>query len=396
MPTHRLVLLVAAIVTSGAILASSIVTTPRVVPLNSQAAKSASDGDSPRDEISKADSEALSKTDLSTLVIKEPHPTPAEMVWIPGGRFLMGSKDGKADEEPVHAVELDGFWMDSTEVTNADFAKFVDATGYVTIAEKQPKREDFVGLVPDVNVIKEEDLVPSSICFNPNYDRATLRKDYPNWPYQVWMLKRGASWRHPNGPDSSIDDKQDHPVVHVAWKDVVAYCEWAGKRLPTEAEWEHASRGSLAQQDYPWGNRLQKNGDWLLNVWQGKFPEAHEVSDGFEFTAPVKSYSPNPFGLYDMAGNVWEWCADWYQPTYYAESPRRNPQGPEDSFDPNEPNIPKRVQRGGSFMCSPDYCLGYRCATRMKGEPTSGTFHCGFRCVLPAADYDAFAKKTAR
>jgi len=134
----------------------------------------------------------------------------------------------------------------------------------------------------------------------------------------------------------------------------------------------------------------------LLNVWQGKFPEAHEVSDGFEFTAPVKSYSPNPFGLYDMAGNVWEWCADWYQPTYYAESPRRNPQGPEDSFDPNEPNIPKRVQRGGSFMCSPDYCLGYRCATRMKGEPTSGTFHCGFRCVLSTADYDTFVKKAAR
>jgi len=256
MPTHRLVLLVAAIVTSGAILASSIVTTPRVVPLNSQAAKSASDGDST------VDSEPLSPTDLSTLVIKEPHPTPADMVWIPGGRFLMGSKDGKADEEPVHAVELDGFWMDSTEVTNADFAKFVDATGYITIAEKQPKREDFVGLVPDVNVIKEEDLVPSSICFNPNYDRATLRKDYPNWPYQVWMLKRGASWRHPNGPDSTIEDKQDHPVVHVAWKDVVAYCEWAGKRLPTEAEWEYASRGSLAQQDYPWGNRLQKK--WRL------------------------------------------------------------------------------------------------------------------------------------
>ncbi|MCX7418422.1 MAG: formylglycine-generating enzyme family protein [Planctomycetia bacterium] len=394
MPTHRLILLVAAIVTSGAILASSMVTAPQVVSRTPQSETSAVEQDSTgklADGTTVAD-----QSDAAPLVIKEPNSTPVGMVWIFGGRSLMGSKDGKADEEPIHAVELDGYWMDSTEVTNAEFEKFVKATGYVTVAEKQPKREDFVGLVPDVSVIKDEDLVPSSICFNPNFDRATLRKDYPNWPYQVWMLKHGASWRHPNGPDSSIENMPDHPVVHVAWTDAVAYCEWAGKRLPTEAEWEYASRGSLAQQDYPWGNRLQKNGNWLLNVWQGKFPEAHEVSDGFEFTAPVKSYSPNPFGLYDMAGNVWEWCADWYQPTYYSESPRRNPVGPEDSFDPNEPGLPKRVQRGGSFMCSPDYCLGYRCATRMKGEPTSGTFHCGFRCVLSPADYAAFAKKAER
>ncbi len=328
----------------------------------------------------------------SSAGIKESRPAPAGMVWIPGGKFMMGSDDGLADEKPVHEVDVDGFWMDITEVTNADFERFVQATNYVTIAERQPKREEFEGLVPDVSVIKEEDLVPSSICFNPDFDRATLRKDFPNWPYQLWMMKKGANWRRPNGPDSSIEERRDHPVVHIAWLDAVAYCEWAGKRLPTEAEWEFAARGGLSQQEYPWGHGTQNGDRWLLNIWQGKFPEVHEVSDGFEFTAPVKTFRPNKFGLYDMAGNVWEWCADWYQPAYYNESSRRNPRGPADSFDPNEPGLPKRVQRGGSFMCSSDYCLGYRCATRMKGEPTSGTFHCGFRSVLSPADYDAFEK----
>ena len=394
MPTHRLILLVAAVVASGAILASSMVTSPKVTPVVNQEATASSSLESSGQ--SDTNSAAANRADLSSLAIKEPAPTPDGMVWIPGGRFLMGSKDGKADEEPIHAVELDGFWMDMTEVTNAEFARFVKATGYVTAAERKLKREDFVGLVPDVSVIQEADLVPSSICFNPNFDRATLRKDYPDWPHQVWMLKHGANWRHPNGPDSSIDEKPNHPVVHVSWTDAVAYCEWVGKRLPTEAEWEFAARGSFAQEEYPWGNRLQQDGHWLLNVWQGKFPEVHEVSDGFEFTAPVKTFPPNQYGLYDMAGNVWEWCADWYQPMYYSDSPRRNPLGPDDSFDPNEPGLPKRVQRGGSFMCSSDYCLGYRCATRMKGEPTSGTFHCGFRGVLSPADYEAFVKRTAQ
>lgn len=321
---------------------------------------------------------------------------PSQMVWIAGGKFVMGSSDGQEDERPVHEVELDGFWMDTTEVTNAEFKRFADATGYLTIAERQPKREDFEGLVDDVSVIKEEDLVPSSICFNPNFDRATLRKDFPNWPYQVWMLKKGASWRHPNGPDSSIEDKLDHPVVHTSWTDAVAYCEWAGKRLPTEAEWEFATRGGLNGQTYPWGEDPQEGERWRLNIWQGKFPELHNVSDGFEFTAPVKQFAANAFGLYDTSGNVWEWCSDWYQPGYYRESPRRNPHGPSESFDPNEPGMPKRVQRGGSFLCNADYCLGYRCAARMKGEPSSGTFHCGFRCVLSASDYDQFVQAPGR
>jgi formylglycine-generating enzyme required for sulfatase activity len=326
-------------------------------------------------------------------------PSPSGMVWIPGGTFQMGSRDGKEDERPVHPVELTGFWMDATEVTNADFQRFTDATGYVTVAERTPKREDFVGV--DTSLIRDEDLVPSSICFNPQFDRELVRRvrENPanvNWRYHVWTLQKGANWRHPGGPDSSIEDKLDHPVVHIAWTDAVAYCQWAGKRLPTEAEFEYASRGGLEQQEFPWGNKLQPGDKWLANIWQGEFPEEHHVRDGFETTAPVKSFPPNGYGLFDISGNVWEWCADWYQPEYYSTSPRRNPPGPRDSFDPNEPGQPKRVQRGGSFMCNANYCLGYRSASRMKGEPSSGAFHCGFRTVLSPADYEAFAQAPAQ
>lgn len=372
--TFRTILIVVALLVSSAVLAWSLLTPP--VP------KSA---------------------DPSQLAVGQPtppHPTPAGMVWIPGGVFRMGSRDGKPDEQPVHEVELGGFWMDETEVTNAQFQRFVEATGYVTIAERTPKRDDFAGLA-DVNLIKDEDLVPGSICFNPNFDRdlvRMLRDQYAdaNWPYAVWKMQKGANWRHPLGPESTIEDKLDHPVVHIAWPDAVAYCEWAGKRLPTEAEFEFASRGGRPQQEYPWGDTLLIGGQWQANIWQGEFPEEHQVHDGFEFTAPVKSFPPNGFGLYDISGNVWEWCGDWYQPTYYSESPRRNPRGPADSFDPNEPGIPKRVQRGGSFMCNANYCLGYRCATRMKGEPSSGAFHCGFRCVLSPEDYASFLEAPAQ
>jgi formylglycine-generating enzyme required for sulfatase activity len=181
----------------------------------------------------------------------------------------------------------------------------------------------------------------------------------------------------------------DHPVVHVAWEDVVAYCEWAGKRLPTEAEWEYAARGGLEGQSYPWGDERNPDGKWLNNIWQGPFPEKNKGEDGFQTTAPVASFPANGYELYDMSGNVWEWCQDWYQPNYYAASPRFNPHGPDDSYDPNEPGIPKRVQRGGSFLCSDDYCVGYRVSARMKGEPTSGTYHTGFRCVVDAKLLDA-------
>jgi formylglycine-generating enzyme required for sulfatase activity len=314
-------------------------------------------------------------------LVKPAGSAPQGMVWIPGGTFTMGGDDGPPDEGPTHSVTLDGFWMDKTEVTNAQFKAFADATHYLTIAERTPKREDFRGQVPDINAIPAENLVAGSICFNEHFDRRTLTKDDPLWPYQVWKYVKGANWRHPEGPKSTIDDRMQHPVVHVSWDDAVAYCRWAGKRLPTEAEWEYAARGGLKGAAYPWGNDLVQNGKWMLNIWQGEFPDKNDFKDGFETTAPVASFSANGYGLFDMAGNVWEWCGDFYRPDYYRYSPLRNPPGPSDSYDPNEPTYVKRVQRGGSFMCSDNYCRGYRVAARMKGTPDSGTFHTGFRCV---------------
>ncbi len=311
----------------------------------------------------------------------QPGPPPEGMVWIPGGTALIGDDEGKPDEQPAHSATIDGFWMDATEVTNGAFKKFTDATGYLTIAERTPKREDFKGQVADVNAIPAENLVAGSICFNPNFDRHSLTKDQPLWPLQVWSYVKGANWRHPDGPASSIDDKLQHPVVHVAWEDAVAYCKWAHKRLPTEAEWEYAARGGQKAATYPCGNELVHDGKWLANIWQGEFPETHEVKDGFRTTAPVASFPPNGYGLFDMAGNVWEWCHDFYRPDYYRFAPLSNPPGPSDSFDPLEPDSPKRVQRGGSFMCSDNYCRGYRITARMKQAPDSGTFHAGFRCV---------------
>ena len=330
------------------------------------------------------------------LLVEEPKvDRPTGMVWVPGGKFKMGGTDGFPDELPIHEVELDGFWMDSTEVTVAEFKRFVDATGYVTVAERKPKREDFADqLTPEqMAAIPEEALVPGSICFNPDFDRQTFpegRRPTPAEIYLVWMYKKGANWRHPDGPDSGIEDRMDQPITHVSWSDCVAYCEWAGKRLPTEAEWEYAARGGRNQEIYPWGNEREPGGRWMTNIWQGEWPFKNLVQDGHEKTSPVASYEANGFGLYDMSGNVWEWCHDWYRPDYYEHSPKRNPFGPVDSLDPNEPNIPKRIQRGGSFMCNANYCTGYRVAARMKGDIMSGTWHCGFRTVLSAASYKKF------
>ncbi len=307
----------------------------------------------------------------------------------------MGDEKGQADETPVHNVTLDGFWIDKTEVTNAEFQKFVEATGYKTIAERTPKREDFIGQLADVSVIPEENLKPGSICFNENYDRKTLTRDHPLWPYQVWQYVKGANWRYPEGPESSIDDRLNHPVIHVSWDDAAAYCKWAGKNLPTEAEWEYAALGGKNGQTYPWGNELQPSGKWMANIWQGNFPDTNEVLDGYKTTAPVGTFPANGYGLFDMSGNVWEWCSDYYRPDYYANSPDRNPFGPTDSYDPNEPGMVKRVQRGGSFMCSDNYCIGYRTSARMKGTPDSGTFHCGFRCVVRARDFETYRNAPA-
>ncbi|MFO0956733.1 MAG: formylglycine-generating enzyme family protein [Isosphaeraceae bacterium] len=298
--------------------------------------------------------------------------TPAGMVWIPAGTFLMGD-ESFADAQPVHEVQLDGFWLDETEVTNAQFARFVDQTGYVTVAELPPDPRDFPPDVP------RDKLVPGSIVYKKPNGPVSL-----NDPLSWWEYVPGANWKHPEGPGSSIEGKADHPVVHVCWEDAAEYARWAGKRLPTEAEFEYAWRGGKVGARYSWGNELRPQGKCMANTWQGEFPSQNLAEDGYTTTSPVKSFPPNGYGLYDMAGNVWEWCEDWYRPDTYARSPRRNPRGPGDSDDPDEPGISKRVQRGGSFQCAENYCTRYLVASRGKGEPKSAAWHIGFRCARSA------------
>lgn len=296
-------------------------------------------------------------------------PLSGDMVWIPGGKFTMGSNDGQSDEKPLHDVKVDGFWMDKTEVTNEQFARFVEATGYLTVAERKPDPKDFPG-------VPVENLKAGSITFIAPA-RVENLDDHMQW----WAYTPGANWRHPEGPQSDIKGREKHPVVHVCWEDAMAYAKWAGKRLPTEAEWEFAARGGLNHEPFVWGREKVPDGKWMANIWQGVFPGENTAQDGFKGTAPVGSYPANGYGLLDMAGNVWEWCADWYLPEYYAKSPRKNPQGPDTSHDPNEPGVMKRVTRGGSFMCSDMYCRGYRPSARMKTSPDTGLANTGFRCV---------------
>jgi sulfatase modifying factor 1 len=274
------------------------------------------------------------------------------------------------DARPIHPVDLDGFWIDRTPVTNARFARFVQATGYVTVAERKPDPRDFPGAPPEL-------LVPGSIVFTPPTGPVPLDN-----PSAWWTYAPGASWKHPEGPGSSIDDRQDHPVVQVSWDDAVAYAKWAGRRLPTEAEWEYAARGGLAQKPYAWGDEFQPGGRIMANTWQGRFPTENKREDGHARTSPVGTFPPNGFGLSDMAGNVWQWCSDWYRPDYYVRSPKANPKGPPDSLDPMEPGVPKRVQRGGSFLCCDQYCSRYMPGGRGKGAADTGSSHVGFRCVI--------------
>lgn len=339
-------------------------------------------------------------------------PPPAGMVWVPGGEFVMGTNFEvrpdvpnpdrvKQDEFPAHEVALDGYWLDATPVTNRQFAEFVAMTGYLTFAERTPTREEMIrsGLDPSAE-IPSSAMKPMSICFKRNFDPKTLVIGPQNWEYQVWELVEGASWRHPEGPASNIDDRLDHPVVHINFDDANAYCRWTGKRLPTEAEFEFASRSGGKPVKYPWGNGMHSTeGKEMCNYFQGTFPTEQLNTDGFVKSSPVKSFPPNDLGLYDMAGNVWEWCSDFYDATYYARSPRKNPQGPDRSFDPAggeaEALQVKRVQRGGSFMCNINNCTGYRCGARMRGEEMSSSFHTGFRTALDSSMLSKYESKQA-
>lgn len=313
---------------------------------------------------------------------------PAGMVWIPGGEFSMGMLDPRGevcggpdampDARPIHRVTVDGFWMDATEVTNRAFARFVRETGYVTVAERTPRAEDYPGAPPEA-------LVPGSVVFAPPAGRVTA-----DHPLLWWRYVPGANWRHPEGPRSDLTGREQHPVVHIAFEDAEAYARWAGKRLPTEAEWEFAARGGKAGELYPWGDELQPDGRWRANIFQGDFPRRNTRADGFAATAPVASFPANGYGLHDLAGNVWEWCSDWYRPDTYALDAAkndggavRNPRGPAaaDSVDPQEPGVRKRVQRGGSFLCTDQYCTRYMVGSRGKGAPDTGSNHAGFRCV---------------
>ena len=310
------------------------------------------------------------------------------MVLIPGGTFPMGGKSEQAyeDEFPVHEVTVSPFYMDMTEVTNAQFQAFVNETDYVTIAEKDIDWEELKSQVPASTPRPADSvLMAGSLVFKQTSSPVNL-DDYTQW----WRWTTGASWRHPEGASSSIAGRMDHPVVHIAWDDVQAYADWAGKRLPTEAEWEWASSGGNFANKYPWGNESVEEAIDKANFWQGIFPFQNHNLDGFFGTAPVKSYSANGYGLYDMAGNVWEWCEDKYDIFSYQRDLElgtvKNPSGSSQYYDPREPLSPKHVIRGGSFLCNDSYCSGYRVARRMSSSKDSGFNHTGFRCAMDVSN----------
>lgn len=313
-------------------------------------------------------------SDVTALDLADP--TPGEMVLIPGGAFVMGRNDGPEDERPAHEVTLAPFYIDKTEVTNAQFAAFVKATGYVTVAERKPSLTKY----PDADPAK---LVPGSAVFHPSdvsLDPRTWGAPFPPW----WRYVAGACWRRPEGTGTDLQSKANHPVVQIAWDDADAYAKWAGKRLPTEAEWEYAARGGLDRKEYCWGDARQgDSGKWYANVHQGQFPKADAGADGFAGLAPVGQFPPNGYGLYDMSGNVWEWCQDWYDPHYYARSPRANPPGPEGSV-PGLDGVAERVRRGGSFLCDETYCRRYVPSARDHNPTDSSANHTGFRCAKTA------------
>ncbi|CAL1520085.1 formylglycine-generating enzyme family protein [Chitinophaga sp. MM2321] len=323
------------------------------------------------------DKQAVATTETDTL---------NKMVLIPGGTFSMGADDstGIADEYPKHSVQVDSFWMDEHEVTNQEFAAFVAATGYVTTAEKPITKEELMASMPPGSPEPDSSMMAAgALIFTPP-DHAVPFNDVSQW----WSFEPGANWKHPNGVGKDVPNNDRLPVTQVSWLDAQAYAKWAGKRLPTEAEWEYAARGGLSGQLYPWGNEALTSGKPKANTWNGNFPYHNTETDGFYGTAPVKSYSPNSYQLYDMSGNVWEWCADWYDANYYAQGENGvvNPAGPAKGFDPEDPSADKRVIRGGSYMCSDEYCRGYRVSARMKTTPESGLANLGFRCARSVGD----------
>jgi formylglycine-generating enzyme len=314
-----------------------------------------------------------------TIATAEPidtRPQPPDMVWVAAGSFVMGSDNHYPEEGPAHEVSVDGFWIDPTPVTNAQFQRFVATTGHVTVAEQTPNAADYPGAKPEL-------LVPASAVFRRPEQRVDMRNHY-NW----WAYVPGADWRHPLGPDSSLDGLDDHPVVHVTYADAAAYARWAGKKLPTEAEWEMAARGGMTS-EFAWGDELHPGGHFMANTWQGEFPTQNLASDGFETTSPVRHFPANAFGLYDMIGNVWEWTTDWYSTRHRAKGHGCcvlvNPRGGEreTSYDAQIPvRIPRKVMKGGSFLCAPNYCRRYRPAARMAQPIDTSTCHLGFRCVI--------------
>lgn len=306
-------------------------------------------------------------------------PPDVDMVRIPGGGFRMGSEDFYPEERPVHWVTVDAFWMDQYVITNARFARFVEASGYVTLAERPPNSADYPG-------VPAENLVPGSPLFHMTAGPVDLR-NFANW----WAWTPGTNWRQPLGSGSSLAGIDEHPVVHVAYDDAIAYARWAGKELPTEAEWEFAARGGLDGKKFTWGDDHFPGGKAMANTWQGEFPWQNLGLDGYERTSPVGSFPANAYGLYDMAGNVWEWTCDWYVPRHADEIvnsccvPPVNPRivSPDKSYDPHEPQvrIPRKVVKGGSHLCAPNYCLRYRPAARQPQMIDTGMSHIGFRCI---------------
>ncbi|SCC16402.1 Formylglycine-generating enzyme, required for sulfatase activity, contains SUMF1/FGE domain [Chitinophaga costaii] len=317
-------------------------------------------------------------------------PWPPHMVWIPAGHFIMGGvgSEARKDEYPVHPVKITGFWMDKTELTIGAFKRFVRATGFITEAEKTPQWSQLKQQLPPGTPEPEPGtLLAGGLVFTKT-DGAVPLDNIARW----WQYVPGANWRHPNGPASDVwstSQFDNHPVTQVCWYDAVAYCKWAHKRLPSEAEWEYACRGGLSAKEFAWGDDAPSATNIKANLWEGDFPYKNLLHDGYELSAPVMSYSPNGYGLYDMIGNVWEWCSDWYRPDTYSQvlPNATDPAGPSKAYDPDEPYAQKKVIRGGSFLCNIHYCASYRPSARMKTDPYSGENHTGFRPVMSEEEW---------